>query len=53
MKYRPKGSMCMTCSKVANNCHLLDFSAMKATKVDAGETVVICSDYLKYKKADK
>ena len=49
MKHIPRGEMCLTCTKLYNDCSKLDFSSMQVLEKDKKEPLYIvkCSEFIK------
>ena len=47
MNYQPKGGMCASCKKKADDCSKLEFWKMRVYQTDGKTNIVICSKFAK------
>ena len=45
MTHQPKASMCMTCTKLLDDCSHLPFSTMPAMSKSKGRVIVRCTEF--------
>lgn len=45
MTHQPKGSMCMACPKLLDDCSHLPFSTMPAMSKSKGRIIVRCTEF--------